>query len=351
MPIFDKEKRLEKKDIKQQEKVANEQMKDFDLGQGIKSEAKSYGIDLKNQESGPLTAQRKKEIDSAISEGLSDNVKSELEKFQKVTQPPDIKGPNKLDEEQLKALYKKQKKARWWDALYALGEGLQGRTADISKMRSAQLIDQRKGMYDQYKKASESGKKTFDDWSSGYAKQQLDYLKGLQANTNSDLKAKQIQAQIDKIEAETKYIKNKPYTTSKSIGSTSKGPYPTYEYKTDDGQSIKIPMPGNQEDAYRLNNAILTANKLKTERDRLQSEMESEMYSAKSEGWFGRSKEEVQEEIRKRYQPLLSKAESDVKNAESEMTSIFERNINGGNNTETKNNETTSNDPDDLWNL
>jgi hypothetical protein len=183
--------------------------------------------------------------------------------------------------------------------------------------------------YQQYKDITQKGQQRLDQWADKYTQDQLDYLKSLQKKETSPLKQEKIQAEIENIRSQADANKalaearrRKPTTKS----SSGRSLYPSYEYKTDEGQTIKIPMKGDEADAYKLNNAILRANKLKEERDRIQKEMDTEIYQAESTGMlgFGKSKSEAQQEIRDRYQPLLNKAISDVKNAETEITSVFE---------------------------
>ena len=86
-------------------------------------------------------------------------------------------------------------------------------------------------------------------------------------------------------------------------------------------------MPGDEGTAKRLNNALESAKKVKESRDKIQAEMDNAIYRAESTGvlGFGKSKEEVQEEVRQQYADQLQKANDEVAKAEADIKSIFEK--------------------------
>lgn len=348
MPILDKEKRLEKKDVRQQERVAKKQMKDYDLGQQVRTEAGEYDIDIDKSDIGPLTTDRKTAIDKRITESTREDQREGLKKFQERISLPETKSQKPLDEQSLKDSLKKQKRAKWWDALYAFGEGLQGRTADPRAMRSKQLEAERKDLYEKYKSGAAGAKTAREDQEKQYIQQQIDYLKQLADQETDKLKKRKYESEIKKNEelakkytTEAKWKAGQPYY--KPSSSTAKEDKPTYTYKTDDGQTLKMEV--SQEDANRLNQLVLSANKMKAQRDALQDKMDSELYSAEGEGWFGKSKSAAQQEIKDKYTSQIESLDKLISNEQSSIESIFESN------TSKSSPNSTEDDSIDPWDL
>ena len=318
MPISDKDKgleRLQKEELKQQVKTAKADVKDYSRDKAITSEASRYGVDFnKPLDVGVLTKERKDAIDKRTTALADQSEIDRLRNFQEATKAPSIQTDKMPDKEYLKENYRKQRNARWWDALYALGEGLQGRTADPRNMRSKQLEAERKGMYDQYKSSFEQGKKTLSDWEENYAKQQIDYLKELRDKETNSMKRKQFDNEL-KIQ-EAKLANYKPQTEA-NVEKT----YPN-EYKTDDGQRIKMNL--SPEDQVLFNQNILEVSNLKAERDQLQAKMDEEYSRAESRGLFGlsESKEEAQDKVKNRYNPKIEEINAKIKEAETGIISL-----------------------------
>jgi len=311
MAIDKKEERKQRREQRQQSKI------------------EKYKAGLNEQPTidvGPLGAERKANIDKKISDYAGDEFKEGLSKFQKLHKAPGINVPEKPIYEPTIKDVRKAKRAKIADILTAFGKGIQGQQVNPTEFRD-RLNRKRSEDYLKYKDIATKGRQQLDVWSNKYTQDQLNYLEGLKKTETSPLKQQKIQAEINKLKADTNAANALAEARRKRKAATSKGPYPTYEYKTGEGQTIKIPMPGDKQNAVRLNNAILSANKLKEARDKIQAEMDKAIYRAEGEGAFGKSKSEVQEEIRQQYADQLQQANAQVNEAESEITSIFEGDI------------------------
>lgn len=96
----------------------------------IVSEAKSKSIDLNNQEGELLLDKDKKELSEKISKAVPKERLSDALSRLDIYSPPELKKVPELDQKRLMDQERKIRRARWADALYAFGEGLQGRVAN-----------------------------------------------------------------------------------------------------------------------------------------------------------------------------------------------------------------------------
>lgn len=319
-----------------------------------KSKIDKYKAGLKDQPDvniGPLGSERKAEIDKRVSDFADGELKEGLKKFQGLYKAPDVNIPDKPTYEPTIKDVRKAKRAKIADILGALGSGLKGQKVDPTMFRD-RLDRKRSEDYLKYKDIATKGKKQLDTWSNKYMQDQLDYLKGLRKTETSPLKQQKIEAEIKKLESETRATDAlAEQRKRKKSTSSSKGPYPTYEYKTGDGQTIKIPMPGDEGTAKRLNNALESTKKVKEARDKIQAEMDNSIYRAEKEGWFGKSKAEVQEDLRQQYADKLQQANDAVAKAEIDIKSIFEGSSEEVNNDIEKKVTTEQKEEVDPWEL
>ena len=220
------EKRAERKDIR-------DTKKDIKLEEKISSETGKHGIDLDNLPAGPMTEASKQQITQAVTEGATKDVVDSATGFSKAYATPKYLDRPELKEEQLKKEARREKKARIWDAIGAVGRGLQGKEIDTSKFKSAQIRQGREDQYTEFRDISKANKATAQKWEGNYRNDLIDFLdQKLQDKGTSEMekiKYQQALAQLEKTKAETKYVKNKPYSTA------STKTKPTYTHQSEEG--------------------------------------------------------------------------------------------------------------------
>ena len=138
--------------------------------------ANRSGVNLNEDYSYPVTEDKKK----SIAEGLSASVKGEnMDAFLKYagTHPnPNYITPPTLNIEEEKRKARRERAAKWADALYAFGEGMQGRTANKDNMASTIMQRKRDELFQNYKTTSEANKQTAKNWEYNYRKDLMDWI-------------------------------------------------------------------------------------------------------------------------------------------------------------------------------
>lgn len=321
-----------REDKREQRKAEREQRREERVTKQLASETGKYGIDLKDL--GPTTPSRKKEILEEIKASAPKELISDIELYSKRYTPPTPAATPTLDEKTMRDQIKKERRMRWIDAISALGTGLSGRTYDPSQGFAARSRAGREAQMQQYKDVVEANRQRAKAWDAQYKQEMVDYLqKQIDEGTMSPLEQQKVQAQINKMKAETETEKaRQKYWLSKATRDAqtakedvAKGKSATYKYKTNDGREMSLNVT-DPNIAATLTNAITESDRLKAERDRIQSEMDNAIYMAESTGFLGmgKSKEEVQAEIRAKHQPLLAEAEDKLRQSEETITSIFQ---------------------------
>jgi len=383
MPIFDKEKRNERKSERKEKK-------DIKLGEEISSEAKSFGVDVDKPASTiPLGAGKKAEIDKRISDATRDDFKEGLKKFQQLQAGPNIATPEQLNKEKLKKDLRSQKRAKFGDILTGLGRGLQGKSIDPAMYQTSIKRKEREDQYNQFKDASKASQEKLKEWEAGYAQQQIDYLKTLSDNETSNLKKRKIEEEIKNLETKTQWQKNKPYYKPSSASAkektlytsqddqgnwnmtNQKNPYSDLYYKLtgnsqnivnelakqwgmpvdpktnelkssvntydierfsntllskafdikvdDNGNQIAIPKPGKENFLQELNSIISEKTRLQLVKDQLETQRESELYDVS-----GFNKDSKKERVNAKYDSLINKAETELQDADSKFKNMMD---------------------------
>jgi len=191
----------------------------------IKRESAERGIDfdsLNKYTNQPTTEEEKKAITDKILAGVKDTgIKESIESLGESVLPPTVE--ENADPEKLKAALiesaKRQRSARWADALYAFGEGLQGKTANREALTSTRLERERNKQFQDYKDVTERNRKNKVLWEDKYRKEMLDHLyKQLDNKRLNEKQEAEIQNAIDKIEIE----REKAKTESRKVGTYEK---------------------------------------------------------------------------------------------------------------------------------
>jgi len=146
--------------------------------------ANRSGVNLNEDYSYPVTEDKNK----SIAEGLSASVKGEnMDAYLKYagTHPdPNFVTPPTINIEEEKRKARRERAAKWADALYAFGEGVQGRTADKNNMASTKMQQKRDELFQNYKNTSEANKQTAKNWEYNYRKDLMDWIDKQKTNEN-----------------------------------------------------------------------------------------------------------------------------------------------------------------------
>lgn len=323
MAIIDNEKRQERKAERQEKRDAK---LDTRLGE------EKTRLGMTDTPVSPLGPDRKAAIDKEISSIAAEKYREGLKKMQEGTQLKTVADPAAPTDEQLKQSLRKERRAKTSDILTALGRGLQGKSIDPSSFKSSRIRKDREDLYNQFKEASKGAKARREEYEQGYRQQQIEYLKDLASKETSDLKRREIESRIakeqelaNKYAVEAKWKEKQPYYKP-STAKDGKKDMASYSYKTEDGQTLKMDV--SKEDANKLNRFVLAKEDAKKKREELEQKMNTELYGAKSEGimGLGKSKEQVQDEIRAKYAPDISLLDQKLADLETNISDTFKKN-------------------------
>jgi hypothetical protein len=179
--------------------------------------ANRAGVNLNQDYGYPVTDDKKK----SIAEGLSPMV-NDVDTFMKYagTHPdPNFVTPPTINTEEEKRKARRERAAKWADALYAFGEGLQGRTADKNNMASTKMQQKRDELFQNYKNASEANKQTAKNWEYNYRKDLMDWIdKQLESERLSEAERRKYKLEYDKLGQQQKQHEEEIGLKGKELG-------------------------------------------------------------------------------------------------------------------------------------
>ena len=142
----------------------------------VVSEAKSKGIDYDFQEGIPLLDNDKRELLEKMQPyAKSLSVQNLSDRISAYTQP-ELKKVPELDIKRAMDQERKIRRARWADALYAFGEGLQGRTANPETFATTRLQRQKDQEFKNYLDVTEQNRKARNAWNAQTTDETLKWL-------------------------------------------------------------------------------------------------------------------------------------------------------------------------------
>lgn len=223
-----------------------QERKDKIISDQLSDETGKFGIDLNVTSKAPLTQQTKDQITNAVKQITSKEFASDIDNFSKSYVNPTLEEVPGLNEQQLKDSIKKQRKIAWADALYAFGQGLQGRTANPEAFASTRLKRERDQQYQNYKTATQQNQKVRDLWNQQYRNDLLDFVKQKQKDTTLTASEKekyrlleeQIRATNRKTaneEAQLKARQDNTYYDTRDKKTATTKTQPTYTQQSEDG--------------------------------------------------------------------------------------------------------------------
>ena len=142
----------------------------------VSSAANAQGVDVNTPYTYPVTEGYGKKLVDTLSNHLPEEDRPKLSTFIESIPNPNYVSQTAISPEDERAKAKLQRKVRWADALYAFGEGMQGRTANKENMGATRLQRERDKRFQDYKNISEANKATAYNWEVASRKEALDWI-------------------------------------------------------------------------------------------------------------------------------------------------------------------------------
>lgn len=137
--------------------------------------AKEKGVDLNNIGEMPLMDSDKGKITDAVKSAYGRELATGIQGISDAITAPQNEERNKLDVKALMNLEKQKRRSKWADALYAFGEGLQGKTANPNAFVSTKIQRKQDEQFQQFKDVTERNKKTKFLWEDKSRKEMIDW--------------------------------------------------------------------------------------------------------------------------------------------------------------------------------
>ena len=149
----------------------------------IKTETGAYGINLSQLSKVPLTDSSKKNITNQVKQIASEEFANDIDNFSKAYVYPSLDPVPELNEEELKKSARRQRIAKWADALSAFGKGLSGRPVNPENFASTRLQRDRDAQYQNYKTATERNRRIQEIRDNKYLDDLLNFVQEKQKET------------------------------------------------------------------------------------------------------------------------------------------------------------------------
>lgn len=166
--------------------------------------ANRLGVNLNEDYSYPVTDPERQRIAKDISTLVADEKNENAFLTYAGTHPnPNYVTPPTINVEEEKRKARRERAAKWADALYAFGEGMQGRTANKDNMASTIMQRKRDELFQNYKNTSEANKQTAKNWEYNYRKDLMDWIgKQQESDRLSDAERQKYKFMYDKLAAD-----------------------------------------------------------------------------------------------------------------------------------------------------
>lgn len=142
----------------------------------VVSEAKAKGIDLNNQEGIPLLDSDKERIIQNASKLAPKELVTDVVNRINTYAQPEFKKVPELDQKRLMEQERRARKARWGDALYAFGEGLQGKTANPELYASNRIQRKQDQEFQNYQAVTEQNRIARNAWNAQTTNETIKWL-------------------------------------------------------------------------------------------------------------------------------------------------------------------------------
>jgi hypothetical protein len=150
----------------------------------VVNSANKYGIDLNNPPTTPITDNYKNQIANDLSAQVSKESTDKFLKYADSHPNPNFLNQPVINPDEEKKNARRERNAKWADALYAFGEGLQGKTANPDTFASNRIKRKRNEEFQNFKNVAEANKQTANNWQYNYRKDLTDWIDKQLSNEN-----------------------------------------------------------------------------------------------------------------------------------------------------------------------
>lgn len=133
------------------------------------------GVDMDSFGEMPLMDSDKGKITDAVKSAYGRELATGIQGISDSITAPKNEERNNLDVKALMALEKQKRRSKWSDALYAFGEGLQGKTANQDNFVSTKIQRNQDKQFQDYKDTTERNQKTKYLWENQSRKEMIDW--------------------------------------------------------------------------------------------------------------------------------------------------------------------------------
>lgn len=148
--------------------------------------AKEKGVDMDNVGEMPLIDSDKGKITEAVKSAYGRELATGIQGISDSITAPKNEERNKLDTKKMMEDQKRIRKAKWADALYAFGEGLQGKTANSENFVSTRIQRKQDKEFQDFKDTTERNQKTKYLWENQTRKEMVDWAEEQAKNARND---------------------------------------------------------------------------------------------------------------------------------------------------------------------
>lgn len=175
-PSVTEENKEELKPVAYKEVLSEKEKKDRAI---VNNDAAAAGItiDWNKYTHQPITPETKTDIEGAVRNMAAGDLARNVKGFSDLYSKPPQQELPKLDTRQLQEDARRQRKARWADALVAFGEGLQGKVANPEMFRSTQIQRKRDAQFQEYKNITQKNQLSRELWNKQRSDDLLKFIK------------------------------------------------------------------------------------------------------------------------------------------------------------------------------
>lgn len=157
-------------------KLSRKDRKELQDKEALRVNAQRYGVDIDNPGKEELTDDYANRIKAAVSTAGGEGLATKISGFADMLTPPPKVAAIKPDMAAQLDAEKRQRRARFGDALYAFGEGLQGKTANPDNFVSNRIQRNQDKQFQDYKDATEKNAATKWAWENKNTNDVMDWV-------------------------------------------------------------------------------------------------------------------------------------------------------------------------------
>lgn len=188
--------------------------------------AKEKGVDLDNIGEMPLMASDKGKITDAVKSAYGRELATGIQGISDAITAPQNEERTKLDVKAQMALEKKKRRSAWADALYAFGEGLQGKTANPEAFVSTKIQRKQDEQFQNFKDTTERNQKAKYIFENQSRKELIDWAENESKNMQQNQEYRDKMKMIAEKNAQDQKNKDRGYKIQEDRNNISRNKKP-----------------------------------------------------------------------------------------------------------------------------